>query len=174
MAKIAYDLDAVFQATPDLEAAKRALIRETVIREAMTETGEDRRTVTDMIDAMASMGQEAVLELTEGQPTTLADALQRYVDQLPEAVTTMTGEVSDRIAGDLSALLAYPWPDGPAPADAVLKLDSPDDETLIISVGGVEVTTVNHDEHGWAGMDAARTVAEGVHRALLAALRSNP
>jgi hypothetical protein len=103
----------------DLEEVKAALIREATIREVMRETGEDRRTVTDMMDAMASMGQEAVLELTEGEPTTLADALQRYVDQLPEAVKTMTGEVSENIVADLSALLAYPWPgqtaqDGPA------------------------------------------------------------
>jgi hypothetical protein len=120
MAEITYDLSAVFQATPDLEAAKRALVRETVIRETMTKTGEDRKTVTDMIDAMGSMGQEAVLDLTEGQPTTLADALQRYVDQLPGAVTTMTGEVSDQIAGDLSTLLAYPWP-GVLDAEALTR-----------------------------------------------------
>lgn len=66
----------------DLEAVKRAVIREAVIRSTMVKFDEDRATVTDMIDAMGSMGQEAVLDLTEGEPTTLADALSRYVDAL--------------------------------------------------------------------------------------------
>lgn len=92
----------------DLEAVKRALIKEATVREVMRESGEDRKTVTDMIDAMGSMGQEAVLDLTEGEPTTLADALQRYVDILE------TGDPDpERIAGELSALLAYPWPGVP-------------------------------------------------------------
>jgi hypothetical protein len=151
----------------DLEEVKRAVVRETVIRGMMTETGESREIVAEMFDANNSMNQESVLELTEGEPTTLADALTRYVDVL---------EASDpdpeRIAGELTALLTYPWPDGPAPANAVLKVDGPDDETLIISVGGVEVATANHDEHGWSGMELAQRTAEGVHRAVLAAVRA--
>lgn len=158
----------------DLEAVKRALIKEATVREVMRESGEDRKTVTDMIDAMGSMGQEAVLDLTEGEPTTLAEALSRYLEALDASPNDVETVPLTQVTDALSALLAYPWPDSPAPADAVLTLDSPDDETLIISVGGVEVATVNHDEHGWAGMDAARTVAEGVHRALLAALRAKP
>lgn len=110
MASITYDLGAVFQATPDLEEAKAALIREATVRQVMSETGEDRKTITDMIDAIRSMGQEAVLELTEGDPTTLADALHRYVDALEGNATNEDAQI---IAGELSALLAYPWPGVP-------------------------------------------------------------
>lgn len=92
----------------DLGKVRDALIREETIRHVMRESGEDRKTVTDMIDAMDSMDQEAVLDLTEGEPTTLADALARYVEAL---------EASDpdpeRIAGELHALLSYPWPGVP-------------------------------------------------------------
>lgn len=92
----------------DLEKVKTAMIREETIRSVMAETREDRKTITDMIDAMDSMGQEAVLELTEGEPTTLADALQRYVEILD------SGDPDpERIAGELNALLAYPWPGVP-------------------------------------------------------------
>lgn len=102
------ELRHVMSEIEDLEEAKRALVRETVIRDVMAQSGEDRQTVTDMIGAMESMDQEAVLDLTEGEPTTLADALSRYVDILE------TGDPDpERIAGELSALLAYPWPGVP-------------------------------------------------------------
>lgn len=91
---------------PDLDMVQRALSRERVIRQVMVESGEDRQTVTDMADAMESMGQEAVLSLTEGEPTTLRDALQRYVDGLD----TADPQEAD-VAGDLGAILNYPWPD---------------------------------------------------------------
>lgn len=94
----------------DLEAVKRALVREAVIREVMRESGEDRKTVTDMIDAMGSMGQEAVLDLTEGEPTTLADALSRYLEELDRSDDVVP---RSRVGDDLSALLAYPWPGVP-------------------------------------------------------------
>lgn len=93
----------------DLEAVKRALIREQVIRETMRNSGEDRKTITDMIEAMDSTDRETVLDLTEGEPTTLRDALDRLVDEL-NGYEEETGDLRT-VADQLSALLAYPWPD---------------------------------------------------------------
>ena len=157
---------------PRGKAAKRALIQETTIRQVMAETGEDRKTVTDMMAAMGSMGQEAVLDLTEGEPTTLAEALQRYVDTLEQAAMAEETIRAEHVCDALSALLAYPWPDGRAPANAALGIRHADDETVIVTVGGVEIITANHDEHGWAGMELAQKTAEGVHRALLAVFQA--
>jgi len=97
----------------DLGEVGRALVREGAIRQVMRETGEDRKTVTDMIDAMDSMGQEAVLDLTEGEPTTLADALQRYVDTLEQAASEDKTVKAEDVCGALHSLLAYPWPGVP-------------------------------------------------------------
>lgn len=97
----------------DLEAVKRALIKEATVREVMRESGEDRKTVTDMIDAMGSMGQEAVLDLTEGEPTTLAEALDRYVATLEQAAAEDETLKAGDVCGALTALLAYPWPGVP-------------------------------------------------------------
>jgi nitrate reductase beta subunit len=91
----------------DLAAVRAALIRETVIREVMRDSGEDRQTVTDMLDAMRSMGEEAVLDLMEGEPTTLHAAVQRYVDELRGRDEL---QPRDRVVDDLETLLAYPWP----------------------------------------------------------------
>lgn len=102
-------LDKWLASMGDLEEVKTALIRETAIRHAMAETGEDRKTVADMIDAMDSMDQEAILELTEGEPTTLADALSRYLEELDKAPEKSKIGV-DGVINHLSALLAYPWP----------------------------------------------------------------
>lgn len=107
---IAVELADVLAGADDLEEIKRALIRETTIRHAMAETGEDRKTVADMIDAMGSMSQEAVLELTEGEPTTLADALSRYVATLEQAAAEDETLGAWDVCGALSALLVYPWP----------------------------------------------------------------
>lgn len=96
----------------DLEAVQAALVREIVIRQVMAESGEERRHVVDMLDAMDSMGQEAVLELTEGQPTTLHEALQRYVEDLGSEVYGVheVAELRHLVVGDLGTLLTYPWP----------------------------------------------------------------
>jgi hypothetical protein len=107
------DLADLFASMDDLEEVKRALIREASIRHAMGETGESREIVTEMIDSIESMGQEAVLELTEGEPTTLAEALQRYVDTLEQAASEDETIRADDVCGALSALLAYPWPGVP-------------------------------------------------------------
>lgn len=91
-------------ASMDLEEVKRALIREATIRQVMAETSEDRQTVVDIVDAVQSMDQEMVLDLTQGDPTTLVDALQRYVDSLA------TGDPDpERIAEDLTTILNYHW-----------------------------------------------------------------
>lgn len=94
----------------DLDAVERALVRERVVREMISYTGEDRRHVVDMINAMESMGSEAVLDLTEGEPRTLSDALSRYA-----AVLADWDEVipRDRVLGDLDAMLSYRWPGTP-------------------------------------------------------------
>lgn len=91
----------------DLDRLQEALSRETVIRAVMADSGEDRRTVADMVDAMRSMGEEAVLDLMEGQPTTLHAGLQRYVVELAGRDEL---QPRDRVLDDLGLLLAYPWP----------------------------------------------------------------
>lgn len=93
----------------DLDAVVRAVIREQAIRSVMIETGETREIVIEMASSLESMAQEVVLDLTDGGPTTLRDGLERYVDQM-----SRTGEPSHvvgSILGDLTALLAYPWPE---------------------------------------------------------------
>lgn len=89
----------------DLEQATKALARETVIRHMVAETGEPREIVAEMVDAHASMDQEAVLNLTEGEPTTLRDALERYVESVRQNGVPAGAEY------DLEALLAYPYPE---------------------------------------------------------------
>jgi hypothetical protein len=101
------DLIAALPHATDLDGLRAALIREYFIRQAMAETGEDRQTVVDMIGALDSMNQEAVLELTSGAPTTLADGLQAYI----EALDTEDADVSrSDVLDELHALLTYPWP----------------------------------------------------------------
>lgn len=111
----------------DLQEVTRALIRENVIREAMAQTGESREIISQSVDAVTSMGQEAVLDLTEGHPTTLADALSRYIDEIPEMVKSATGEVWERVSDDLTFLLTYPWP---GPCEDPCSACQPDAEDL--------------------------------------------
>jgi hypothetical protein len=147
---------------PDLDALRRLVVREGAIRETMAETGMDRQTVVDMIDAADSMDQEAVLALTEGAPTTLRAALQDLVDGYAQAAEGAVTGV-DGVVNNLSALLEYPYPGG---ATLETDLDPEDDETLAIMVNGRVVYQANHDEHGHAGMDAAKGAAEAVFRAI--------
>lgn len=167
-------VDALLQNTDDLAELEKALVRERAIRNAMTETGESRQVVEETMDAMAAVDSEAVLELTEGQPTTLRDALARYI-----RITAQDGEPSHEIGAvlsDLSAILEYPWRDEEAlvalhepNAGLVLDVNWPDDEHMEIVIGGNRwpVASANHDEHGNAGMELAETVARAVHRAVL-------
>lgn len=105
----AVDLGEMLAGAKDLEAVIKAVAREEVIRSAMAETGESRQIVTEMLDAMISMGQEAVLDLMDGEPTTLAAGLQRYVEELEKRDDL---QPRDRVVSDLETLLAYPWPGG--------------------------------------------------------------
>jgi hypothetical protein len=92
----------------DLEEVQTALSREKVIRNVMASSGEDRQTIIDFMDAHASMDQEAVLDLTDGEPTTLADALGRYVDSL-DRMTGAGEDIPADVIAELQSLLAYPW-----------------------------------------------------------------
>jgi hypothetical protein len=157
-----------------LDAVQTALTRETVIRKVMRDSGEPRDIVVEMIDAMQSMASEAVLDLMEGEPTTLRAALQRYVESLPEP----DGTAADwDVADDLSAILAYPWPE----EEAVLALHEPntslkltvsypDDETVTVCIGSNlhEICHGTYDDLGSSGMSAMVNTAQAVHRAVLA------
>lgn len=141
----------------DLNAVSRALVRERVIRDCMVESGESRAIVADMLDAAISMDQEGVLDLMEGEPTTLAAALSRYVEEL-EGRDEL--QPRDRIVSDLETLLAYPWPGGPE-----LEIRRRD-ETVEVMIGGEVVAEANHDEHGYAGMDLLESAARDIHKAV--------
>lgn len=158
----------------DLGLIQRAVVREKVIRKIMAETGEGREVVTEMLDAMASMNQEAVLELTEGEPTTLADALERYVRHLEANPDHRV--LSDDVVVELTAILNYPW----SGEEALMALHRPngsvelhigegDNRDLEITIGDNRwpVITVNWEDAGSGGQRAAEDVARAVHRAVL-------
>jgi len=94
---------------PDLGHVVKLMAREQAIRDVMVKTGESRRIVTEMIDAMDAMADEAVLDLTDGNPTNLRDALERYVTVLEQRDEILA---RDWVLSDLGALLGYPWPAG--------------------------------------------------------------
>jgi hypothetical protein len=94
---------AEFLATmPDLDQAARAVEREREIRIGMARTGEGREVVAGFLDAQAAMDDEAVLDLTDGQPTTLVDALTRLLE------TWNQNGVPDGAEYELAAILAFP------------------------------------------------------------------
>jgi hypothetical protein len=106
------DLADTMAKSPDLDKVQEALVKERVIREVMTKSGEPRDIVVEMIEAMKSMADEAVLDLMEGEPTTLRAALQRYVDALPDAYPNQeeaTGWALE-VTNDLASILGYPYP----------------------------------------------------------------
>jgi hypothetical protein len=161
----------------DLSRVQAALVRETTIRQVMAQSGEGRQTVEDMINAMESMDQEAVLDLTEGEPTTLRDALLRYVRVLDERdpdgdeLTPVAG-----VSGDLGAILNYPWSDEEERLalhnphyGLALHIEYPDDDHVEIRIGSNRwlVASGDYDELGRSGMAALGRVAEAVHRAVL-------
>lgn len=162
--------------TEDLGRVDRALARERAIRAAMARTGEGRVPVAEMIDAMDSMSQEAVLDLTEGEPTTLIGVLRRYIDTL-----RLPGMHQDTVAAELTALLDYPWPveeerlaSHGLNQSLQLHVEHPDDP----DGGGVSVAigsnrweiyrTKTHGEAGLAVGEAVEEVARAVYRAVLA------
>lgn len=142
MAGLTYDLDAVFRSVDDLDRVQEALIKERVIREVMAKSGEPRDIVVEMIEAMKSMADEAVLGLMEGEPTTLRAALQRYVDSLVN--NSHSGNLEE-VADDLASILGYPYPQADAGPGRELEIRQPDDEHLEVWIGGREVASANHD-----------------------------
>lgn len=169
------DLGEMVAQVDDLEKIKKALIREQAIRETMAESGETREIVEEMVGALEAMQSEAVLDLTDGEPTTLRAALIRYVhglDGLPDSEEEVP---ITQVVSDLDALLAYPWRDEEATLathdineSLRLNIFEQDDEIHHIQIGGMTVASVNYDEHGWAGMEATEAAARAVHRAVLA------
>lgn len=159
----------------DLDEVRRALAREAAIRTTMARTGEGRAPVADMVDALDSMGQEAVLDLAEGEPTTLVDALRRYLDELEKRDEL---QPRDRVVSELSAIVEYPWRGEEERLVAHLAVNRSvrlalvtlDDRDLSVRMGdnGHEIARVSWEEAGSGGILAAETVAEAIHRALLA------
>jgi hypothetical protein len=157
------DLARLLAEEDDLDAVIRAVAREQAVRHAVAETGESRAIVEEMLGAAISMDQEAVLDLVEGNATTLRAGLARYVQEL-EGRDEL--QPRDRIVDELGSLLAYPWPVASAGPGQELEIRQPDDEHVEVWIGGREVASANHDEHGWSGMAAVQTTAENVHKAL--------
>lgn len=168
-------LATVLAETQDLGRVQAALVREKVIRNTMAQTGEGRSTVVDMVDALESMDQEAVLDLAEGEPTTLADGLRRYVDEL-EKRDPDGDELTPvaRVAAELGALLAYPWSE----EEALVALHNPHyglalhvvqqeyDRTEVRMGNNRHLVANVH--HSGDDASAVREVAEAVYRATLA------
>jgi hypothetical protein len=161
-------------AAPDLDRASRAVDREREIRIGMARTGEGREVVAEFLDAEAAMDQEAVLDLTEGQPTTLVDALSRYLVELEKRDKL---QPRARVAGELAAILAYPWPEDERRVQLhnphyglALHMDEEENRDLVIRMGSNrwEVARVNWEDAGSGGQLACRAVAEAVYRAVLA------
>lgn len=171
---MAIDLDwnAWMSAEKDLDKVQRALIRETAIRRTMAQTGEGRDTVVDMIEAMESMDHEAVLDLTEGEPTTFRDAVLRYVAEL-EKRDPDGDELTPvaRVTDELGTILAYPWSDEEERLalhdphyGLALHVTQPEYDRVEVRIGSNRWLVANvdpRDDH------AVATVAEAVHRATL-------
>lgn len=94
----------------DLVEAERKLAREKVIRHAMEQTGESREIIVEQVDAMSSMDSEAVLDLTEGEPTTLRDALTRYVERFELADPGRDLVLRSVVVDELTILINYRFP----------------------------------------------------------------
>jgi hypothetical protein len=161
-------------AAPDLDRASRAVDREREIRIGMARTGEGREVVAEFLDAEAAMDQEAVLDLTEGQPTTLVDALSRYLVELEKRDEL---QPRARVAGELAAILAYPWPEDERRVQLhnphyglALHMDEEENRDLVIRMGSNrwEVARVNWEDAGSGGQRECQAVAEAVYRATLA------
>jgi len=177
------NLDESLVDEPDLGRVQRALVREQAIRDGMARTGEGREVVAEALDAMQSMDEEAVLELTEGAPTTLHDALTRYVRILEQedelAMQQMGAEnYRGRVVGDLDSILEYPWPAeeellASHGINRSLKLDvqrTENDgalERVEVSIGGRFILAASSEHHTQAGLEAIASGAGHVHRAVL-------
>lgn len=162
----------------DLEAMIRAVARERAIRTVMAQTGEGYEVVAEALDAQDSMDQEAVLDLAEGKPTTLVDALRRYLDELEKRDPDGDELIpTARVGAELSMILGYPWSE----EEKLVQLHNPhyglalhvtegENRDLEIRMGSNRhlVHTVNWEDAGSGGQRAAQEVAEAVYRATLA------
>lgn len=121
----------------DLDKVKAALVREQVIRQCVKETGESREIVVEMLGAFDSMAQEAVTALTDGDPTTLREALIRYVESLQPLLNDDPNDEEARTRGEvvdaLSAILAYPFPEADQEPPVVLQ-PAPDTTRVLVEV----------------------------------------
>lgn len=158
----------------DLDSVARAVEREREIRIGMARTGEGREVVAEFLDAQAAMEDEGVLDLTDGNPTTLVDALTRYLEEL-EGRDELQPRA--RVAGELAAILAFPWPEDERRVQLhnphyglALHITEEENRDLVIRMGNNrhEVARVNWEEAGSGGQLAAQVVAQKVYRATLA------
>jgi hypothetical protein len=158
----------------DLDAASRAVDREREIRIGMARTGEGREVVADFLDAQAAMDDEMILDLTDGQPTTLVDALTRYLEELERRDEL---QPRARVAGELAAILAFPWPEDERRVQLhnphyglMLHIEEEENRDLVIRMGNNrwEVCRVNWEDAGSGGQRECQAVAEAVYRATLA------
>lgn len=170
------DLGTALACSDDLDQVIRAVARERVIRDTMAKTGEGREVVVEMADAMESMSQEAVLDLCDGEPTTLADALRRYADELdetpPDSVdAALMGQAT---ADEIRTLLNYPWSGEEERIQlhnthgrVILETRVDNSRDLEIWIDGQLISTVSWEDVGSGGIEAARDLARAVHRAVL-------
>lgn len=158
----------------ELDSVVRAVARERSIRQGMAATGQGRQPVADMLDSLEAMDTEGVLDLTEGQPTTLADALRQYIDVME---TRDELQPRARVMDELAAILAYPWSEEEKTVQLhdphhglSLHVLHPDDDHVEIRMGSNRwlVASGNYDELGRSGMAKMEEVAEAVYRATLA------
>lgn len=168
----AVDLEEMLAGASDLDAVTRAVVREKTIRLAMARTGEGREVVAESVDALESMDREAVLDLTEGEPTTLRAALDKYLETLEERDEL---QPRDRILDELATILGYPWSaeeerlaSHGVNSSVRLTVEHTDERDLSVKLGGHELARVNWEEAGSAGIAAAENVAHAVHRSVLA------
>lgn len=163
---------ALMENTDDLDAVTRAVEREREIRIGMARTGEGREVVAEFLDAQAAMEDEGVLDLTDGQPTTLVDALTRYLEELEGRDELQPRE---RVAGELAAILAFPWPEDERRVQLhnphyglALHFEYPDDlETVKVQMGSNR-WTVGEFPRNRETTGLVEAVAEAVYRATLA------
>lgn len=158
----------------NLDTVVTALVREKAIREMVAVTGESREVVEESLGALDAMNEEAVLDLTEGEPTTLRDGLERYVQHLDSDPFEHDMVNVDGVVNHLSALLAYPWSGeeeilASHAAGTSVKLDVtyPDDDHVEVRLGDTVVFSSNYDEIGRSGMDAVERAVREVHRRIL-------
>jgi hypothetical protein len=168
------ELQHVMSEIEDLDAVIRAVARERAIRDTAAETGEPREIVAEALDAAISMDHEAVLDLTEGQPTTLREALARYLDRLEKDIDAGDAAGPVTISADLNALLAYPWSEEEATisthgenASVRLEVEHPDDDHVVIRLGGQQILSASYEDLVRGGVTWLKECARAVHRALL-------